>query len=286
MYKTAFWRAAILGLWVLCPWPQAFPLEGPRGLSESELARLRTGSPVIRIIAEPSALSLPSSAPGADIVFREITALKPNYLIELVSQKKSVSGSDQLSTLAKALLDVPSYVNIPYYSERYKTTYALFDKAELVRTTTTPQGDIQQEAAMHMKPFEDYRLSFSMRQSGSGMVFSVTNLDPCVYLGISAVKPGVGLIVETSEPVEGQSITIGTTQGGWDAEIYAADSGPPTDLAGWGEPIGATTGADDQEQIALTPTGPARYYLIWFTKLATADDGQRVEVSDVALNGS
>jgi len=103
---------------------------------------------------------------------------------------------------------------------------------------------------------------------------------------ISAVKPGVGLIVETSEPVEGQSITIGTTQGGWDAEIYAADSGPPTDLAGWGEPIGSTTDAADQEQITLTPTGPASYYLIWFTKLASADDGQRVEVSDVALNGS
>ena len=103
---------------------------------------------------------------------------------------------------------------------------------------------------------------------------------------ISAVKPGVGLIVETAEPVEAQSISIGTTQGGWDAAIYAADSGPPTDLAGWGQPIGSTTGADDQEPIALTPDGPANYYLIWFTKLASADDGQRVEVSDVALNGS
>ena len=99
-------------------------------------------------------------------------------------------------------------------------------------------------------------------------------------------KDGVGLIVEAAEPVEGQSITVGTTQGGWSAEIYAADSGPPTDLAGWGEPIGSTTNADDQEQIALTPNGAAKYYLIWFTQLAEADDGGRVEVSDVALNGA
>ena len=99
-------------------------------------------------------------------------------------------------------------------------------------------------------------------------------------------KDGVGLIVEAAEPVEGQSITVGTTQGGWSADIYAADSGPPTDLAGWGEPIGSTTNADDQEQIALTPNGAARYYLIWFTQLAEADDGGRVEVSDVALNGA
>ena len=99
-------------------------------------------------------------------------------------------------------------------------------------------------------------------------------------------KDGVGLIVEAAEPVEGQSITVGTTQGGWSADIYAADSGPPTDLAGWGEPIGSTTNADDQEQIALTPNGAAKYYLIWFTQLAEADDGGRVEVSDVALNGA
>ena len=64
-------------------------------------------------------------------------------------------------------------------------------------------------------------------------------------------KSGVGLIVEAAEPVEGQSITVGTTQGGWTADVYAADSGPPTDLAGWGEPIGSITGADDQEQIDL-----------------------------------
>src|SRR5207342_3606480 len=102
-------------------------------------------------------------------------------------------------------------------------------------------------------------------------------------IATSADKSGVGLIVETDDAVEGQSITIGTTQGGWDADIYAADSGPPTDLAGWGQPIGTVTGADDQEQIALTPNGPARYFLIWFTKLAAADDGGRVEVSDVAL---
>ena len=99
-------------------------------------------------------------------------------------------------------------------------------------------------------------------------------------------KDGVGLIVETAEPVDGQSITVGTTQGGWSADIYGAASGPPTDLAGWGEPIGSATDAAEQEQISLNPAEPAKYYLIWFTQLAEADDGGRVEVSDVALNGA
>jgi eukaryotic-like serine/threonine-protein kinase len=106
-------------------------------------------------------------------------------------------------------------------------------------------------------------------------------------LSLSSDKSGVGLIVETDEAVEGRSITVGTTQGDWNAEVYAAASGPPTDLAGWGEPIGAVTGAGDQgEQIALTPTEAAQYYLIWFTLLSDADDGGRVEVSDVTLNAA
>jgi serine/threonine-protein kinase len=105
-------------------------------------------------------------------------------------------------------------------------------------------------------------------------------------LAASTDKPGVGLIVETDEPVEGQSITVGTTQGGWSADVYAADSGPPQDLAGWGDPIGSTSDAADQEQIPLSPAEPARFYLIWFTQLAQYDDGGRVELSDVSLTAA
>jgi serine/threonine protein kinase len=106
-------------------------------------------------------------------------------------------------------------------------------------------------------------------------------------LSASTGKAGVGLIVQTDQAVEADSISVGTTQGGWSADIYASDSGPPQDLAGWGDPIGTVSGAGDQgEQIDLTPTAPARYYLIWFTQLSQYDDGGRVEVSDVSLNGS
>jgi serine/threonine-protein kinase len=99
-------------------------------------------------------------------------------------------------------------------------------------------------------------------------------------------KSGVGLIVEAAEPVTGQTLTVGTTTGGWSADVYAADSGPPDDLAGWGDPVGSISGAEAQQLIDLDVPSPARYYLIWFTKLAEADGGGRVEVSDVTLSGA
>jgi len=99
-------------------------------------------------------------------------------------------------------------------------------------------------------------------------------------------KSGVGLIVEAAEPVTGQTLTVGTTTGGWSADVYAADSGPPDDLAGWGDPVGSVSNAQAQDLIDLDVPAPAKYYLIWFTKLAEADGGGRVEVSDVTLSGA
>ena len=64
-------------------------------------------------------------------------------------------------------------------------------------------------------------------------------------------KSGVGLIVEAAEPVTGQTLTVGTTTGGWSADVYAADSGPPDDLAGWGDPVGSISGAEAQQLIDL-----------------------------------
>ena len=96
-------------------------------------------------------------------------------------------------------------------------------------------------------------------------------------------KSGVGLIVSAEEPVEASSLSISTTNDGWAADVYAADSGPPSTIDEWGEPVGSITDAAADQEIALTPTGPARYYLIWFTTLADEPDGGRVEVKEVAL---
>ncbi len=98
-----------------------------------------------------------------------------------------------------------------------------------------------------------------------------------------AGKAGVGLIVETSDPVDGSRISISTEDGGWDAQIYASDEGPPAALADWGEPVGAVKGADSEQGIDLSLDQPARYYLIWFTKLS---EEANVQVSEVSLTAT
>ena len=99
----------------------------------------------------------------------------------------------------------------------------------------------------------------------------------------AAGKPGVGLVVDAGEPVEGSSLSISTAEGGWDAEIYAAADGPPTELEQWGEPVGDVTNADDAQQIELEVAEPSQYYLIWLTRLTGPSGEYKVEVSEATL---
>jgi hypothetical protein len=102
----------------------------------------------------------------------------------------------------------------------------------------------------------------------------------------SGGKAGVGLYVDARKLVRARTMTIRTATAGWDAKIYGAPSGPPTSPppAGWQE-IGTVTNAPTSPPatVQLTATAEYRYFLIWITKLASADGGYSVELNGVTL---
>jgi eukaryotic-like serine/threonine-protein kinase len=102
----------------------------------------------------------------------------------------------------------------------------------------------------------------------------------------AADKPGVGLVLDAGEPVDGVGISISSTEGGWNAEVYTATAGPPTTLEGWGEPVGTTSGADTDEPIELDVPEPSQYYLIWLTKLAGSPGEYTVEITEASLTAA
>jgi serine/threonine-protein kinase len=108
--------------------------------------------------------------------------------------------------------------------------------------------------------------------------------DPVVQ--VAANKPGVGLVVEAEQPVQGTSMSISSADGGWDAQIYAAADGPPDSLDGWGQPVGEISDAGADVRVALDVPSPASSYLIWFTKLTGNPGEYKVELSEVSLTGS
>ena len=81
-------------------------------------------------------------------------------------------------------------------------------------------------------------------------------------------------------------MVVKTPTPGWDAQVFAATSGPPEELEGWGEPVGTTIDATSSQEIDLTVDEPARYFLLWFNKASEAHDqygGYQVEISNIQL---
>ena len=73
----------------------------------------------------------------------------------------------------------------------------------------------------------------------TGTAWETEHYDSDTFAGTkTGPDPGVGIYVTTSSPAQPTKMIVRTPTPGWDAEVFAAASGPPEELAGWGEPVG------------------------------------------------
>jgi serine/threonine-protein kinase len=121
----------------------------------------------------------------------------------------------------------------------------------------------------------------------TGTAWSSEHYDTDTFAGTKeGPNPGVGLYVTTKGAVTPAKMKIATPTPGWDAEIFAAASGPPEEIEEWGEAIGEVKNAGKEEEVQLHLGQAAKYFLIWFTKASPASDQEgrfQVEISDVKL---
>jgi serine/threonine-protein kinase len=147
-------------------------------------------------------------------------------------------------------------------------------------TDYDPQGDEEEEGD---------EVSLVADGNPTGSAWETEHYDSDVFEGTkTGPNPGVGIYVTTRSSATPARMIVRTPTPGWDAEVYAAAAGPPSDLSGWGEPVGEATEAAAVEEIPLKVSQPSRYFLIWFTKAAEARDQAgryQVEVSDIKLLG-
>jgi eukaryotic-like serine/threonine-protein kinase len=144
-------------------------------------------------------------------------------------------------------------------------------------TDFDPQGDGEEDSAT-VELTVDGNLSTA---------WSSEHYDSETFAGTkTGPNPGVGLYVTTKSAAAPERMVVQTPTPGWDAEIYATTSGPPEELEEWGEPVGEAIEAEENQEIDLHLTDPAKYFLIWFNKASPARDQEgryQVEISDVKL---
>ena len=121
----------------------------------------------------------------------------------------------------------------------------------------------------------------------SGTAWETEHYDSDIFAGTkTGPDPGVGVYVTTSSPARPKRMIVRTPTPGWDAQVFAATSGPPEEIDEWGEPVGIAVGASPVEEIDLTVPKPAKYFLLWFNKASEAHDQPgryQVEISDIEL---
>jgi tRNA A-37 threonylcarbamoyl transferase component Bud32 len=161
---------------------------------------------------------------------------------------------------------------------------ALKDKgstvAIAVATDYDPEGDGEEDPAT---------VNLAVDGNPTGTAWSTEHYDTDTFAGTkTGPDPGVGLYLTTKSAAKPSRLVVRTPTPGWDAEIFAAASGPPEELSEWGEPVGEVTDAATTQEVDLNVSSPAKYFLIWFNKAAPARDQEgrfQVEISDVKLLG-
>ena len=145
-------------------------------------------------------------------------------------------------------------------------------------TDYDPQGDSEEDHA---------GVGLAIDGNPTGTAWSTEHYESEAFAGTkTGPDPGVGLYVTASSEAMPSTMVIRSPTPGWDAQIFAASSGPPEQLSEWGEPIGEVSEAEGSEEVELHLAQPARYFLIWFNKAAAASDQEGrylVEISDVKL---
>ncbi len=156
-----------------------------QGLSNTETAALARGELIVRPLGVSGRLSLARDDSAAREILRRIQAIRPNYTAEFmafVPVQDTAKTESILNLIAEALSDVQGYVNIPYWSKQQKTTYALFDRMEVLDRKAREAGNGESiEVRQHMEPFDEFRTRYDYSLEAGALRFSAVNLDHIVY---------------------------------------------------------------------------------------------------------
>jgi tRNA A-37 threonylcarbamoyl transferase component Bud32 len=147
-------------------------------------------------------------------------------------------------------------------------------------TDYDPQGDGEEAGS---------KVGLAVDGDPTGTAWETEHYDSETFAGTkTGPDPGVGIYVTAGSPATPAKMIVRSPTAGWDAQVFAAPAGPPSDLTGWDEPVGEVSDASSDQEIDLSVHQPSTYFLLWFTKASEARDQEgryQVEISNIELLG-
>jgi eukaryotic-like serine/threonine-protein kinase len=138
-------------------------------------------------------------------------------------------------------------------------------------TSYDPQGDDAESQYLAPRAIDQSPTTFWRTETYKGSENSL------------AGKGGVGLVLDAGEAVSAKQLRVSTPTPGWTAEVFSTTSATiPADLTGWKLASAAFTTSAATRKVTLNGP-PARYFLLWITKLTGEPGKWAASVSDLRL---
>ena len=158
----------------------ALPAAFNSNLTAAERTKLENGEMVIKNLKAPKNMSIESSAPSVQKALDVVKKLKPAYLAEVIQIYPYAGNEKLLESFEQSILDVSTYVGIPYYSERAEEWYDLYSSAKVKSKTKTSNGyDVV--ADLEMEPFGIINTSIHTERGSDYFYYESTNLNKLKY---------------------------------------------------------------------------------------------------------
>ena len=157
-----------------------------KNMTAEEQKTLDRGEVLIKNIAYQKNMSLNKDFnEDTQALTEEIKQLNPKYLAEII-QIKPYKGNENLpEVLTELLYNVSDYKGIPYYSERNKKYYNLYDSAEIQKETIITQNTYKTskelEALFVMEPFDKVYETINLTQTSNSVYYSSINTNKLRY---------------------------------------------------------------------------------------------------------
>ena len=157
-----------------------------KNLTAEEQKTLDKGQILIKNIAYQKNMSLNKDFnEDCQALTEEIKKLNPKYLAEII-QIKPYKGNENLpQVLTDLLYNVSDYKGIPYYSERHKKYYNLYDSAQINKETiiskTSSKTSKELEVMFVMDPFDKVYETIYLTQTPDSVYYSSINTNKLRY---------------------------------------------------------------------------------------------------------
>ncbi len=157
-------------------------------LSAEERATLERNEVLIRNIDKMKNVCVTETA-GTKQILATMKALNPVYTAEIIQIRPYAGNEDLLTVIKSALLNIPDYAGIPYWSVRVGKWYELYDSAKITSLETN-ENKTNILADLEMSPFGVINARITLEEGKDYLYYDMTNLNKLRYHDrFNVIKP-------------------------------------------------------------------------------------------------